>query len=203
MTARIEWVLFDWGNVLVEYRPLGLDALARALGVEVWVLAQFAGSTQLFKDLTVGALSPEEGLARLAQKFGVSLARAQVVECFRADVERELPGIRDLIGELKAHGGYRLAILSNAFFGHWDSFEGSELHRMFELPMSSHLIGASKPSPAAYQIALRRMRTEPERVVFIDDKPENVEAALALGIHAFVTDSVATTRAGLSEALGA
>jgi putative hydrolase of the HAD superfamily len=195
-------VLFDWGNVLVEYRPLGIAKLARTLGTEIEALAQFAATTRLLKDLTTGALSPEEGIEQLSRRFGVSVTRAQVVECFRADVEYELPGIRALLGEIKAHGAYRLAILSHAFFGHWDSFEGSELHGLFEIPMSSHLIGAAKPSRAAYETALQRMGSGPDRVVFVDDKHENVAAARALGMHAFVTDSVATTRAGLAAVLG-
>jgi len=149
----MEWLLFDWGNVLVEYRPLGMAKLARQLGAERVALLQFASTTQLFKDLTTGALSPETALERLAQRFGVTLTRAQVAECFRADVEYELPAIRSLLAEIDSRGAYRRAILSNAFFGHWDNFEGSELHGLFELPMSSHLIGASKPSRAAFESA--------------------------------------------------
>jgi HAD superfamily hydrolase (TIGR01509 family) len=200
MSPKIEWVLFDWGNVLVEYRPLGLAKLAQRLETEIEALSQFMATTRLLHDLTAGALSPEAGIERIAQRFGVSLTRAQIAECFRADVEHELPGIRPLLAEVRA--SHRIAILSNAFFGHWDCFEGSELYRLFEEPMSSHLLGAAKPSPAAFEAALRRLRAEPERVVFIDDKHANVEAARAMGMHGIVTDSVATTRAGLSALLG-
>ncbi len=202
MSLRIDWLLFDWGKVLVDYRPLGLPKLARMLGTELDALSRFAAETSFFADLTVGALSPDDTITQLARAFGVTLTRAQIGECFRGDVEHELPGIRALITELKSHDRYRLGILSNAFFGHWDSFEGTELYALFDLPMSSHLIRAAKPQPAAYEAALRRMRTEPERVVFIDDKQENVDAARALGIQAFVTDSVATTRQGLCSLLG-
>lgn len=195
MPATIEWILFDWGNVLVEYRPLGISKLAERLEVEPAMLRAFMREAQLLEQLVVGAITPEDGLDRIAERFSVRLTRAQAAECFRADVERELPGIRTLIEELRPK--YRLAILSNAFFGHWDHFEGSDLHAMFEQPMSSHLIGAVKPTPEAYAIALRQLEAAPERVVFIDDKQENVEAARAAGMRAFVTDSVATTRAGL------
>src|SRR5262245_26733335 len=191
--ARVEWVLFDWGNVLVEYRPLGIAKLAQRLGVELEAMSQYASSTRILRDLSIGALSPEQGVELLTQRFGVPLTRADVVDCFRGDVEHELPGIRALVAELRR--SYRLAILSNAFFGHWDSFEGSELYQMFELPMASHLIKALKPSPAAYQTALERMGAQPAKVVFIDDRADNVQAARELGMHAFVTDSVAKTRA--------
>jgi len=33
-TRSIEWVLFDWGNVLVEYPPLGRAKLATRIGVD-------------------------------------------------------------------------------------------------------------------------------------------------------------------------
>ena len=155
MSLRIDWLLFDWGKVLVDYRPLGLPKLARMLGTDLDALSRFATETSFFDDLTVGALSPDDTVTNLAREFG-----------------------------------------------HWDSFEGTELYALFDLPMSSHLIRAAKPQPAAYETALGRMRTEPERVVFIDDKQENVDAARALGIQAFVTDSGATTRQGLCSLLG-
>jgi len=202
MPLRIDRLLFDWGKVLVDYQPLGLPKLARALGTDLESLSDFAAATDFFTALTLGAASAEETSAQLAREFGVSLSRAQIGACFREDVEHELPGIRELIAQLKASNRYRLAILSNAFFGHWDSFEQTELYALFDLPMASHLIHAAKPSPAAYEIALRRMAVAPERVVFVDDRPENVEAARAAGIHAFVTDSVATTRRELASLLG-
>jgi len=145
-SPRIDWILFDWGNVLVEYRPLGLPKLVQRLGLELDAFSEHGDMMRSLQGLTVGALSPEAFVERLAQRFGVSLTRAEVAECFRADVEREPPGIRALVEELR--GKYKLAILSNAFFGHWDNFEGSELYRLFALPMSSHLLGAAKPSRA-------------------------------------------------------
>lgn len=199
LPRSIEWVLFDWGNVLVDYRPLGRGRLAARLGVEPDVLSKFISATGWIEGLAVGELEPELALERLATQFGVRLSRADVVECFRGDVEHELPGIRPLIAQLRT--SYRLAILSNTFFGHWDAFEGSELYRMFELPIASHLLRAAKPSRAAYEAALQAMATSPERVVFIDDHAENVAAARELGMHGVVTDSVATTRAGLAALL--
>jgi HAD superfamily hydrolase (TIGR01509 family) len=195
----IDWVLFDWGNVLVEYRPLGRAKLAARIGVELELLSRFLTASRWLQALTVGDLAPAVALEQLGRQFDVQLTRAEVVECFRSDIEHELPGIRPLLAELQ--GSYRLAILSNTFFGHWDAFEGSELYRMFELPIASHLLGAAKPSREAFEAALQRMGTTPERVVFIDDNADNVAVAQGIGIHALVTDSVATTRTGLAALL--
>ncbi len=200
-TPAIDWVLFDWGNVIVEYRPASFPKLADKLGAPLSDVTGFLLDTGLLRDLCKGILEPEAGLERFAERFGRRLSRAEVVECFRADVEHALPGIDELLSDLE--GVARLAILSNTFFGHWDSFVDSELYRRFELPMASHLLGGTKPDPAIYQAALGRMNAEAERVVFVDDKQENLDTAQALGMHTILSKcSVETTRAGLLKLLG-
>jgi len=136
----------------------------------------------------------------LADRFGTLLSRQQAVACFRDDVARELPGIHALLEVLKSR--FRLAVLSNTFFGHWDHFETTELYRRFEQPLASHLLGAAKPDSSAYILTLERLGARPEAVLFIDDKLENVQAARALGIHAVHSQSVDATRATLAELVG-
>lgn len=48
---------------------------------------------------------------------------------------------------------------------------------------SSCYLGLRKPDPKIYQVALDVLQREPQRVVFIDDRAENVAAAVSLGIH--------------------
>jgi hypothetical protein len=77
MLTSIEWVLFDWGNVLVDYRPLGLAKLAQRLGTELATLSQFVSETGWIRQLTLGALSPEAAIEQLAKQFGAGLGIAQ------------------------------------------------------------------------------------------------------------------------------
>ena len=42
--------------------------------------------------------------------------------------------------------------------------------------------GVAKPEPAAYRIILERTGVRPEEALFIDDDPENVEAARSVGM---------------------
>ena len=46
----------------------------------------------------------------------------------------------------------------------------------------SYQLGIAKPDPAIYRHVLKELGTQPEETLFIDDKPVNVEAALALGM---------------------
>ena len=200
-STSIEWVLFDWGNVLVEYRPTGFPRLAELLDVPVPEVVDYMRESGVLRDLCTGALDPEAGLDRLAERFGKRIGRAEAVECFSSDVERILPGIEQLLADLQ--GVAKTAILSNTFFGHWDSFVGSDLYNRFELPMASHLLGGQKPDVAIYEAALKKMNARAGGVVFVDDKQENLDAAAALGMYTILSNcSVPTTRAGLVALLG-
>jgi putative hydrolase of the HAD superfamily len=48
----------------------------------------------------------------------------------------------------------------------------------------SHALNLAKPEPAIYRHAAEGLRTPPENILFIDDRTENIEAALAAGMQA-------------------
>jgi putative hydrolase of the HAD superfamily len=48
---------------------------------------------------------------------------------------------------------------------------------------SSCYLGLRKPDRRIYQVALDVLQRDPEEVIFIDDRSENVAAASSLGIH--------------------
>jgi putative hydrolase of the HAD superfamily len=48
----------------------------------------------------------------------------------------------------------------------------------------SHALNLAKPEPAIYHHAAQGLRTAPESILFLDDRPENIEAALAIGMQA-------------------
>lgn len=62
--------------------------------------------------------------------------------------------------------------------------------------------GVSKPDPAIYRAAAERLRTAPERCVFVDDKDRNVEGARAVGMHGVLFTSSKRLIADLDEILG-
>lgn len=52
----------------------------------------------------------------------------------------------------------------------------------------SYELGLLKPNPEIYKKVLQKLNVTPEEVVFIDDKPRNVDTAKSLGIHGIVFD---------------
>ena len=58
------------------------------------------------------------------------------------------------------------------------------LRDYFEVALSSCYLGLRKPEPAIYKRAIDILGSPAERILFIDDRKGNVEAAQGAGIHA-------------------
>jgi putative hydrolase of the HAD superfamily len=67
---------------------------------------------------------------------------------------------------------------------------------IFEHIVYSHEVGLAKPDHRIYALACDRVGVAPHEAVFIDDRRENVEAARAFGLHAYLhTDTDQTIAA--------
>jgi putative hydrolase of the HAD superfamily len=82
--------------------------------------------------------------------------------------------------------GVRLALLSNAPRAQAVAYEQAAWARLFEHLLVSSRLGLTKPDPAIFARALDVLNAEPGDVTFVDDRPENVAAAAALGIRAIL-----------------
>ena len=63
-------------------------------------------------------------------------------------------------------------------------FQKFGLRNYFEVAISSCYVGQRKPDPAMYQCAIDILGRPPGRIVFIDDRAENVAGAESAGIRA-------------------
>ncbi|WP_240347237.1 HAD-IA family hydrolase [Curtobacterium sp. 24E2] len=104
----------------------------------------------------------------------------------------------DFVAGLRGTVG--LAILSNSGDGARQEEERRfGFSAVFDPICYSHEIGVTKPEPEAFRIALDQLAAAPEDVLFVDDVPENIEAARAMGIrvhlHAETADTIAAIRA--------
>jgi putative hydrolase of the HAD superfamily len=63
-------------------------------------------------------------------------------------------------------------------------FRKFDLRRYLKVALSSCYVGLRKPEPAMYRRALDIFGTPPPRVLFIDDREENVAGGAAAGMKA-------------------
>ena len=106
----------------------------------------------------------------------------------------------EIVETLKGRG-LKVAVLSNTIEPHAKINRDKGLYDSFAEVVLSNEVGLAKPDRAIYQLMLERLHEPPEAVVFIDDRAENVSAAIAAGIHGIRFKSAAQLRKDL-RALG-
>jgi len=96
----------------------------------------------------------------------------------------------------------RTAMLSNAWddLRQWLEAEWKIADAFDEIIISAE-IGLAKPDPRIYRLALERLEVDPANAVFVDDFQENVDGALALGIHGILFKTPYQVMADLSHLL--
>jgi len=183
------WILFDIGGVL-ELRdddawPVAYVArCADRLGIDV---AEFEARLATVRLPDAGTRTGVE--EQFWQLFGSAVgAGPQLLPAIRADFWDSYCGVAnvELINFAESLAGrIGLAILSNSADGAREQEERRfGFSKIFDPICYSHEIGVNKPNPDAYRIAVERMGTRPESVLFIDDRISNVDAAREFGMDA-------------------
>jgi putative hydrolase of the HAD superfamily len=198
--AGSTWVVFDYGGVISTPQPdADAAALAAAVGVPV---PDFQGPYWAYRlSYDRAELDGTTYWHKVAAALGLSFPAPQVAELIRLDIASWLhlcDGTVTLLNDL-ATAGYRLALLSNAPADFAEVMAEQPVARFFEHLAFSCYLGSVKPEPDCYRAVLAMLGARPADVVFIDDRPENVAGAAAVGIHGmrFTTpEAVRTALAG-------
>ena len=198
------WVLFDYGGVLSQHQSQSdLALLARAAGTPVPDLLKPYWEWRRAYDLA--ELDTAEYWSQVGRALGRSYTDAAVAELSRLDCAswvRLQPETVELAEDLAA-AGVPLALLSNA-----PADVAAAVSTLPQLARFGHLIFSyalktAKPDPECYRAALATLRARAEEVVFIDDRPENVAAAAALGIRSVQFTTAGAAREAVTRHLGA
>ena len=109
------------------------------------------------------------------------------------------PNTYDVLNDLQATCRYKVATLNN------ESRELNDyrirefgLRKYFDHFVCSGYVHEMKPHPDTYRVALEISGTPAGQTVFIDDKPENCEAARAVGMQAIHFTSAQQLRSALT-----
>lgn len=139
-------------------------------------------------DYQLGTLGEAEYLSELARLMGSTVETAAALH--DGILVEPYPGSLEFVQEIIA-AGLGTGCLSNTNDRHWgvlthpDHFPAIAL---LEHKMASHLELLQKPDHAIFERYAERLGVLPSQIVYFDDKPENVEAANAVGFVGFVVD---------------
>lgn len=193
----VDGVIFDWGGVLIEdpSRPL-IRYLARALQV---LPRAFEQAFALYgPELQLGILPEDQFWDRVCSHLGRPrpiCGQSLWGQAFRA-IYRPRPELL-LIAERLKMQGVRTSMLSNTEPACVNLF-GQLGYRCFDVAVFSCQVHLVKPDPEIFRLTVSRLGTHPARTLFIDDKPQFVRAARAVGMAGEVYQGIAQLRAYLA-----
>lgn len=190
-------VIFDYGMVLTgPPDPAARAELERISGLPAARFDELYWADRLAFDS--GELTGQAFWRRIAKQAGIEPAGTEtndklIDELVHWDVRMWMTENRAMLAwqlELK-HRGLLTAIVSNM---------GDTVHKAmvsefawlsrFDVLVWSYQRRITKPDAAIYRYALEKLGTLPEETLFIDDREENVNAAIAMGMKGIVFTNV-------------
>ncbi len=194
----IQAIIWDFGGVLVRTEdPAPRTALGAEVGMSAVDLERHVFGSEAGKQAQLGAVDGNQYLDQVAGDFHLDPQDFRE-RFFGGDQLDEI--LMDYIRGLRP--AYRTGLLSNAMSDLRELISGFyPIIDAFDSVTISSEHGAVKPDARIYEIALHSLNVSAAQAVFIDDAPENVAAAQALGMQAIHFKSRAQTLAELQQIL--
>ena len=189
-------VVFDIGNVLVDWEPRALYRKIFATEDEVeWFIANVCTNDwNLEQDR---GRSFAEGVAQLSARFP---AHAEAIAAYdlrwHETVLGPIDGTVQILDELNARGTPLYAITNFNQHKFRETLRRFPFLTVFRDTVVSGDEGLIKPDPAIYNLLLERNGLDAEHCLFIDDSLKNVAGAEAVGmkaIHFTTPDALRTS----------
>ena len=179
-------IIFDFGNVLVEWHPERVYGEYFGDEARAWWFLRHVADLDWRQRIDAG----ESQDACIAELKARQPEYAEAIELYRSHwremLTGEMPGMRELLIELRVKG-YEIYGLTN-----WsmETFpEAREHFGILQLIDRYVVSGAErlvKPDPRLFRVLLDRYGLKAEECTFVDDNPDNVAAARALGMEGIV-----------------
>ena len=179
-------IIFDFGNVLVEWHPEQVYGEYFGDEAKAWWFLRHVADLDWRQRIDAG----ESQDACIAELKARQPEYAEAIELYRSHwremLTGEMPGMRELLIELRVKG-YEIYGLTN-----WsmETFpEAREHFGILQLIDRYVVSGAErlvKPDPRMFRVLLDRYDLKAEECTFVDDNPDNVAAARALGMEGIV-----------------
>lgn len=177
---NIDVVLFDFGGVIAEEGfKQGLAAIAHANGLEEKTFIQVAFDTIYSAGYVLGKAPESAFWNTLRHKTGIIGDDASLTnEIFSRFIIRDW--MIDLVKTLNA-SEIKVGILSDQTDMLDKLDKKYDFFRLFDYVFNSYHMGKGKRDSSLFDDIVQTLKTEPDRVLFIDDDAGNVERAKKKG----------------------
>ena len=192
------FVIFDLGNVLVYIHP---ESFLQTLGIDtpenrriyqkkvidiVRLYERGEDSTEKFLD-NLDSLFNADATGRVQRGGDGRFSRDDFRRAMLSIIDRPVPGIEELVRSLSPK--VPLGLLSNTNPLHFDAcMESLRVLQFIPSHFLSYRLRSLKPEPEIFKQTIDFLQLDPRDILFVDDIPENIEAAEQAGLngHLFV-----------------
>lgn len=187
MKSKIENIVFDIGYVLIDYR--WEDMIREYVGTEdeerVQKIYEYMKDDPegVWTRYDKGLADSDEVVAAFSRKYPDEAESLAWLWGHPEKMHLPRPRVWEKVHQLKEKG-YKIYLLSNYPKDLLDvHINDTPFVKDVDGMMVSYMIHASKPEPAIYQALFEKYALKPETCVFFDDRKDNIEAAIALGME--------------------
>lgn len=183
--TQVSTIIFDIGNVIVQFDyMIAANEFVRITGLPLETIRKYFYYSELERQYSRGEVSTQDFFAKLKEDLDLKIDFETFARVWNS-IFWANEFIVDFIHKVKPK--YRLACISNTNELHYDNWLAdysilSEIETFFP----SHEVGMRKPDLKIFQHAIESLGIKAEEALFIDDMPENVEAARQAGLKAVV-----------------
>ncbi len=187
-------IIFDFGNVLVEWHPERIFGEYFGDEAKAWWFLRHVADNDWRLRIDAGESYHDCVNELQARHPDYAEAIALYHDRWFDMLTGEMPGMREVIDQLKA-SGYSIYGLTN-----WsmETFPIAREHfpilQLIDRYVVSGAEGYVKPDARLFQILLDRYNLKAEECTFIDDNPDNVAAACRLGMRGIVFTNAESLR---------
>jgi epoxide hydrolase-like predicted phosphatase len=177
----IKAVFFDLGGVIVRTEfQAPRQQLADRLGMDYEDLSRIVFDSDSGLRASMGEITSDEHWVSIIQRLKRPASEVPLIreEFFAGDIVD-----RTLIEYIRTlRGSYKTGLISNAWSDLRDFVVREKFDDAFDKMIISAEVGAVKPEPKIFQIALEQFGVKPNEAVFVDDFYINIEGCEKIGI---------------------
>jgi len=190
--------MFDLGRVIVDFDHwISARKIAPLCNKDPEEIYNMFFDSELTVKFDSGAITPQEFFVEVEKILGLDITYDEFIAIW-TNIFFEKKDMSEFIRELKED--YYIGLISNVNILQFSHIRNKfPIVSEFEKPILSYEVGAMKPDPKIYEAAIKLCNTRPEKIIYIDDRPELVEGGKRMGLESIVFRDLTHLKTHLKE----
>lgn len=185
-------LIFDIGNVIVDIDyAVPVQEFQKLAITDFSTIVSYSKQHHIFDQFEKGQISVSDFHNELRKFLRPDVTDEEILAAWNSILLDYPPYKFDLLQKLK--NNYRVFALSNINETHVkaideavkEKFGAKAFYDYFHTAYYSNEVGWRKPEKEIYELVITKENLTPAETFFVDDKPENVEAAKEAGLQAY------------------